>query len=121
MKKKLVRKKLLSEKKYNKNLIGYARAIDGEIDYLNKQIYDLNNYGCNSIYSEIISVNSEKKPELENAFKALSHGDILVIDKLDRAFNSRNDCIRGVNILLNEGIDIKILSSDFDNISFIWE
>ena len=115
MKNKFIRKKLLSEKKSNKKLIGYARAIDNEIDYLNKQIYDLNNTGCNSIFSEIISVSAEKKPELQNAFNALSPGDILIIDKLDRAFNSRNDCLNGLNILLQKGIDLKILSSNFSS------
>ncbi len=115
MKNKFIRKKLLSEKKSNKKLIGYARAIDNEIDYLNKQIYDLNNTGCNSIFSEIISVSAEKKPELQNAFDALSQGDILIIDKLDRLFYSKNDCIRGLNILLQKGIDLKILSSNFSS------
>jgi len=115
LKNKFIRKKLLSEKKSNKKLIGYARAIDNEIDYLNKQIYDLNNTGCNSIFSEIISVSAEKKPELQNAFDALSQGDILIIDKLDRLFYSKNDCIRGLNILLQKGIDLKILSSNFSS------
>ena len=115
MKNKFFRKKLLSEKKYDKKLIGYARAIDSEIDYLNQQIYDLNNFGCNSIFSEIISITENKKPELQNAFNALSNGDMFVIDKLDRAFNSKIDCIRGLNILLNKGIDLKILSSNFSS------
>ena len=115
MKNKFIRKKLLSEKKSDKKIIGYARAIDNEIDYLNKQIYDLNNSGCNSIFSEIISGSSEKKPELQNAFNALSPGDILIVDKLDRAFYSKNDCLRGLNILLKKGIDLKILSSDFSS------
>ena len=113
MKNKFIRKKLLSEKKSDKKLIGYARAIDNEIDYLNKQIYDLNKSGCNSIFSEIISASAEKKPELQNALNALSSGDILIIDKLDRAFYSKKDCIRGLNMLLNKGIDLKILSSNF--------
>ena len=113
MKNKFTRKILLTEKKSNKTLIGYARAVDNEIDYLNKQIYDLNKCGCNSIFSEIINDSAEKKPELENAFNALSPGDILTIDKLDRAFNSKSDCIRGLNTLLNKGIDLKILSSNF--------
>ena len=112
MKTKFIRKKLLSERKSDQKLIGYARAIDNEIDYLNKQIYDLTNCGCDSIFSEIISVTAEKKPELQNAFNALSSGDILIIDKLDRAFYSKNDCIMGLNILFNKGIDIKILSSN---------
>ena len=108
-----MRKKLLSEKKSGKKLIGYARAMDNQIDYLNKQIFDLKNFGCYSIFSEIISVSAEKKPELQNAFNALTPGDIFIIDKLDRAFYSKNDCIRGLNILLNKGIDLKILSSNF--------
>ncbi len=115
MKNKFIRKKLLSEKKSDKKLIGYARAIDDEIDYLNKQIYDLNNFGCNSIFSEIISVSAEKKPELQNTFNALSPGDVLILDKLDRAFKSKNDCLNGLNILLQKGIDLKILSSNFSS------
>ena len=115
MKNKFIRKKLLSEKKSDKKLIGYARAIDNEIDYLNKQIYDLHNAGCNSIFSEIISASVEKKPELQNAFNSLSQGDILIVDKLDRAFNSKNDCLNGLNILLQKGIDLKILSSNFSS------
>ena len=112
MKNSFKRKNLLSEKKSHRKLIGYARAIDGEIDYLNRQILDLNNFGCHTIFSEIISLSAEKKPQLQNALHALSNGDILIIDKLDRAFDSRYDCIRGVNTLLNQGIDLKILSGN---------
>ena len=115
MQSKFVRKKLLSEKKFDKKQIGYARATDNEIDYLNKQINDLNNSGCSLIFSEIISVTEEKKTELQNAFNALSPGDILIIDKLDRVFSSKNDCIRGLSILLNKGIDLKILSNNFSS------
>ena len=115
MKNKFSRKKLLSEKKSDKKLIGYARAIDNEIDYLNKQIYDLNKEGCNSVFSEIISASAEKKPELQNAFNSLSPGDILIVDKLDRAFYSKNDCLNGLNLLLKKGIDLKILSSNFSS------
>ena len=115
MKKKFIRKKLLSEKKSDKRLIGYARAINNEIDYLNTQIYDLNNYGCNSVFSETISLSVEKKPELKNAFNALSPGDVFIIDKLDRAFHSKNACLNGLNILLKKGIDLKILSSNFSS------
>ena len=75
MKNKFIRKKLLSEKKSDKKLIGYARGINNEIDYLNQQIYNLNKSGCNLIFSETISVFAEKKPELQNAFAALSPGD----------------------------------------------
>ena len=115
MKNQFTRKKLLSEKKSNKKLIGYARAADNEIDYLNKQIYDLTNSGCHLIFSEIIGVFEDKKPELQNAFNALNHGDTLILDKLDRAYYSKNDCMRGLNILFEKGIDLKILSSNFSS------
>ena len=115
MKNKFIRKKLLSEKKSDKKLIGYARAIDNEIDYLNKQILDLKHSGCNLIFSEIICASAEKKPELQNAFNALSKGDTLILDKLDRAFYSKNDCLNGLNILLQKGINLKILSSNFSS------
>ena len=115
MKNKFIRKKLLSEKKSGKKLIGYARAMDNEIDYLNKQIFDLKKFGCYSIFSEIISVSAEKKPELQNAFNALTPGDIFIIDKLDRAFYSKNDFIRGLNILLKKRIGLRILSSNLSS------
>jgi len=115
LKNQFTRKKLLSEKKSNKKLIGYARAADNEIDYLNKQIYDLTNSGCHLIFSEIIGVFEDKKPELQNAFNALNHGDTLILDKLDRAYYSKNDCMRGLNILFEKGIDLKILSSNFSS------
>jgi len=115
LKNKFIRKKLLSEKKSDKKLIGYARGINNEIDYLNQQIYNLNKSGCNLIFSETISVFAEKKPELQNAFAALSPGDILIMDKLDRAFNSKSDCIRVLNMLSEQRIDIKILSSNFSS------
>jgi len=115
LKNKFIRKKLLSERKSDAKLIGYARAIDNEINYLNKQIDDLNNSGCNLIFSEITSISDEQKPELQNAFNALSPGDIFILDKLDRAFYSKNDCLRGLNILFNKGINLKILSSNFSS------
>ncbi len=110
MKNKFIRRKLLSERKSNQKFIGYARAIDGEIDYLNKQIYSLKNYGCNKIFSEILSINAEKKPQLENALKSLSSEDVFILDKLDRAFQSRSECIQKINKLLKNRIYFKTLS-----------
>ena len=104
------RKKLLSEKKLSKKLIGYARASEGEVDYLNKQIYALNNAGCHLIYSEILSLTADVKPQLRNAWDVLTHGDTFIVDKLDRAFTSKNECISVINKLLNKGVQIQTLS-----------
>ena len=115
-------KLLLSEKSKSKSKIktsvGYARAIDGEIDYLNKQIEHLKNYGCKCIFSEIASLKDEHKPQLKKAFESLSRGDQLVLYKLDRAFKSKDECLKIINQLLENGISLKILSGSFDtNIS----
>lgn len=111
MKNIFTRKRLLSEKKSNRKVIGYARAVNGETDYLNQQICRLNNFGCHSIFSEVISLNEVERPQLKNAFEALSKGDIFIIDKFDRAFNSKKECIRTLNKLLNNGIQVKTLTN----------
>tara|TARA_Y100001978_G_scaffold43147_1_gene38455 strand:+ start:391 stop:1011 length:621 start_codon:yes stop_codon:yes gene_type:complete len=103
-------KLLLSEKNKIRTSIGYARAIDGEIDYLNKQIQHLKNYGCKIIFSEIVSLNDDNKPQLKRAFESLSRGDQLVLYKLDRAFKSKDECIKIINKLLDKGINLKTLS-----------
>ena len=103
-------KLLISEKNKIRTSVGYARAIDGEVDYLNKQIKYLKNYGCKIIFSEIASVNNDDKPQLRKAFESLSRGDQFVLYKLDRAFKSKDECIKIINQLLDNGINIKTLS-----------
>ena len=111
-------KLLISEKNKSKTSIGYARAIDGEVDYLNKQIKLLKKYGCKIIFSEIASVNNDDKPQLRKAFESLSRGDQFVVCKLDRAFKSKDECIKIINQLLDKGINLKTLSGDLEtNIS----
>ncbi len=111
-------KLLISEKDKLRTSVGYARAIDGEVDYLNKQIKHLKKYGCKIIFSEIASVNNDDRPQLQKAFESLSKGDQFVVYKLDRAFKSKDECIRIINQLLDKGINLKTLSGDLDtNIS----
>ena len=106
---------LLSEKTKKKKSIGYARAIDNEIFYLEEQIQLLKDEGCNLIFSELLSLDAEIKPEFQKALKALSKGDELVITKLDRAFSNRNECIRVINKLLNQDVQLRTLSGFFTN------
>jgi len=106
---------LLSEKNKNKKSIGYARAIDNESFYLEEQIQFLKDEGCNLIFSELLSLDSEIKPEFQKALKSLSKGDELVVTKLDRAFSNRQECIRVINKLLNQDIQLRTLSGFFTN------
>ena len=107
------KRSLLSEKNKKKKSIGYARAIDNEIFYLEEQIQFLKDEGCNLIFSELLSLDAEIKPEFKKALKALSKGDELVITKLDRAFSNRNECIRIINKLLNQDVKLRTLSGFF--------
>ena len=104
---------LLSEKNKKKTSIGYARAIDSESFYLEEQIKSLKDEGCNLIFAEILSLDTEIKPEFKKALKALSKGDELVITKLDRAFSNRNECVKIINKLLNQDIHLRTLSGFF--------
>ena len=103
-------KSLLSEKNKKRKSIGYARAINSEIFYLEEQIQSLKDKGCNLIFSELLSLDAEIKPEFEKALEALSNGDELVITKVDRAFSTRNECIRIIKKLLNKNVQLRTLS-----------
>ena len=109
------KRSLLSEKNKNKKSIGYARATDNESFYLEEQIQFLKNEGCNLIFSELLSLDSEIKPEFQKALKALSKGDELILTKLDRAFSNRNECIIVINKLLNQDVQLRTLSGFFTN------
>ena len=101
---------LLSEKNIKGKIIGYARAIDSELDYLEEQIKNLKKEGCSPIFSEIISLDKEIKPEFQKALNNLSKGDELILTKLDRAFSNRNECIKTITKLLNNEIRLRTLS-----------
>ena len=47
---------LISDKIRKKKSIGYARAINSEIYYLEEQISSLENEGCNIVFSEILNL-----------------------------------------------------------------
>ena len=109
------KRSLLSEKNKKKKSIGYARAIDNEIFYLEEQIKFLKDEGCNLIFSELLSLDAEIKPEFQKALKALSTGDELVVTKLDRAFSNGSECVRVINKLLNKDVQLRTLSGFFTN------
>ena len=101
---------LLSEKNKNCKSIGYARAINSEFNYLEEQIKRLKNEGCSLIFSEILSLDEEIKPEFKKAINYLSKGDELILTKLDRAFSNRNECIKTINKLLKNDVRLRTLS-----------
>ena len=104
---------LLSERNQNSKAIGYARASNNEYEYLEEQIKILKEEGCSVVFSELISLDEEIKPQLNKAINYLSKGDQLIITQLDRAFKNKKECLRTINKLINNDIKLRTLTGFF--------
>ena len=104
---------LLSEKNKKSQTIGYARATHNEYENLEKQIKNLKEEGCSLVFSELISLDEEIKPQLNKAMNCLSKGDQLIITQLDRAFKNKKECLRTINKLINKDIKLRTLTGFF--------
>ena len=104
------RKKLLTERKTKYTRIGYARITNNNVQDLEEQIKSLQQFGCNYIFSEKVSFSQDNKPKLNHALNQLSKGDQLVVTKLDRAFQSRYECLATINKLFNKGVNLCTVS-----------
>ena len=104
---------LLSEKNKNSKVIGYARATHNEYEYLEEQIKILKEEGCSLVFSELISLSEEIKPQLNKAINFLSKGDQLIITQLDRAFKNKKECLITINKLINRDIQLRTLTGFF--------
>ena len=118
---------LLSGKNKNSKAIGYARATNDEYEYLEEQIKILGEEGCSLVFSELISLDEEIKPQLNKAINCLSKGDQLIITQLDRAFKNKKECLITINKFLNKDIKLRTMTGFFaDNTSLktkknVWE
>ncbi len=104
---------LLSEKNKSSKAIGYARATHDEFKNLEEQIKNLKEEGCSLVFSELISLNAEVKPQLNKAINYLTKGDQLVITQLDRAFKNKKECLMTINKLINKDIKLRTLTGFF--------
>ena len=104
---------LLSEKNKNSKAVGYARATNDEYEYLEEQIKFLKEEGCSLVFSELISLDEEIKPQLNKAINCLSKGDQLIMTQLDRAFKNKKECLRTINKLINNDIKLRTLTGFF--------
>ena len=101
---------LLSEKTQKNKSVGYARAIESEFNYLEQQIESLKKEGCNLVFSELISLEAEIKPQLNKALSCLSKGDELIVTQLDRAFLNKKDCLKTIKKLINNDVRLRTTS-----------
>ena len=69
--------------------------------------------GCSLVFSELISLDEEIKPQLDKAINCLSKGDQLIITQLDRAFKNKKECLGTINKLINKDIKLRTLTGFF--------
>jgi DNA invertase Pin-like site-specific DNA recombinase len=104
---------LLTEKDKISKKIGYARATKNEYEYLEEQIKILKEEGCSLVFSEVMCIDEEIKPQLNQAINCLSEGDQLIITQLDRAFKNKKECLRTINKLIKKDIKLRTLCGFF--------
>ena len=90
--------------------IGYARVSTG-LQNLNLQEYQLNQYGCEKIFSDHKWIKS-KRPGLDKAIEFARAGDTIVVWRLDRLGRNMEDLITLVNELNNRGVSFHSLEEN---------
>ena len=91
--------------------IGYARVSTG-LQNLNLQEDQLNQYGCEKIFSDHISGSKSKRPGLDKAIEFARAGDTIVVWRLDRLGRNMEDLIILVNELNNRGVSFHSLEEN---------
>ncbi|CAA3928515.1 DNA-invertase hin [Staphylococcus aureus] len=91
--------------------IGYARVSTG-LQNLNLQEDQLNQYGCEKIFSDHISGSKSKRPGLDKAIEFARAGDTIVVWRLDRLGRNMEDLITLVNELNNRGVGFHSLEEN---------
>lgn len=93
--------------------IGYAR-VSTDDQTLDLQLDALSAGGCEAVYREHASGKSADRPELDACLRALRHGDVLVVWRLDRLGRSLADLVRIVNELEGRGVGFSSLTEQID-------
>jgi DNA invertase Pin-like site-specific DNA recombinase len=91
--------------------IGYARVSTG-LQNLNLQEDQLNQYGCEKIFSDHISGSKSKRPGLDKHIEFARAGDTIVVWRLDRLGRNMEDLITLVNELNNRGVSFHSLEEN---------
>jgi len=72
--------------------IGYARtSTSDQVAGIEKQISDLNAYGCDLVIAEHVSAVAGERPEFDRALAMLRAGDSLVVTTMSRLCRATKD------------------------------
>ncbi|THA00573.1 recombinase family protein [Rodentibacter pneumotropicus] len=94
-------------------LVGYARVSTKEQNY-EMQIQELEKYGCEKIFSEKESGNSDERKELKKVLNFLREEDTLIVWKLDRLGRSVSHQSRILDVLKQKKVCIVSLTENID-------
>lgn len=94
-------------------LVGYARVSTKEQNY-EMQIQALRNAGCEKIFSEKESGNSDDRREFKKALTFLREGDTLIVWKLDRLGRSISQSSRVLETLKEKKVSVVSLIENID-------
>lgn len=94
-------------------LVGYARVSTKEQNY-EMQIQALRNAGCEKIFSEKESGNSDGRREFKKALTFLREGDTLIVWKLDRLGRSISQSSRVLETLKEKKVSVVSLIENID-------
>lgn len=95
--------------------IGYARvSTKTQLDSLHNQQVQLENMGCERVFSEIASGMKSKRPQLSNALDYARAGDTLILTRLDRLGRSTLDTLKTLQSIDAKGVRVQALDLDLD-------
>lgn len=94
-------------------LIGYSRISTND-QSLNSQIDKLKEYGCEKIYTDIVSGSKADRKELNEMLEYIREGDTIIVYRLDRLGRSLKDLINLINIFQNKKVNFKSITESID-------
>ena len=94
-------------------IIGYSRVSTND-QSLDSQIDKLKEYGCEKIFTDIVSGAKAERKGLNDMLDYARDGDTIVVFRLDRLGRSLKDLIEIMNELQKRNINFKSLSENID-------
>ena len=88
---------------------GYARVSTSKQE-LEVQLSQLEEEGCEKIYSEKHTATRLDRPELKKVLEVLEKGDTLVVTKLDRLARNTKEGIEIIDDLFRRGVKVHVLN-----------
>ena len=92
----------------NHMLYGYARVSTRDQD-LTGQVTELTAAGCAKVFTEKASGAKGDRAELAKVLRKVTHGDVLVVTRLDRLARSTRDLLNVIDAVTKKGSDFKSL------------